>query len=233
MNEHPIDSENRFFRLPVQFDQKLLNADLATSRLFNWTQHFNQADFAGKWSSIALRSLSGAETDIRALSGTYASTTLLDQCAYFQAILSQFHCPLESVRLMALAPGSIIHPHRDGDTSYECGYFRLHIPIQTGEKVAFVVDDVALPMKAGECWYANFDLMHSVRNEGDTERVHLVIDCRRNDWSDTLFDKAGYSFVTEKQAATYPPEVLQQIIAELERQDTDTARQLIKQLSGQ
>ncbi|GAB3712047.1 hypothetical protein GCM10027592_50210 [Spirosoma flavus] len=233
MNTDTVDPKNRFLRLPFQFDNQLLEADLAVCQTRDWMQHYNKADFSGTWSSIALRSLSGSETDARALPGSYADTSLLMSCSYFQRILDQLDCSKDSVRLLSLAPGSVIHPHRDGDTSYERGFFRLHVPIQTGEKVAFVVDDHQVPMQVGECWYANFDLLHSVRNDGSIDRIHLVIDCHRNAWSDTLFEKAGYSFAADKKSDQLSPEVRAQIMAELARHNTDVARQLIEQLAGQ
>ena len=223
--------KNRFFRLPLSFDPARLAVDLATCRAIDWPPHFNQADYSGQWSSIALRSASGSETDIRAHPGTYRDTPLLAQCPYIGHILSVFQCPKEAVRLLALAPDSVIHEHRDLETSYEYGFFRLHIPLQTGSDVAFRVDGAVLPMAVGECWYANFDLLHSVRNDGPTDRVHLVLDCRRNAWSDALFGQAGYDFDEEQRGRQLSSAMKQQIIAELARQDTEVARTLIDQLT--
>ena len=231
MTDLTVHPGNRFFRLPVLFDPVHLLHDLRVCQQLDWPGHFNQADFSGRWTSIALRSASGSETDIRAHPGEYADTPLLANCPYFQTVLNQFHCQQESVRLLALAPGSVIHAHRDGQTSYEHGFFRLHVPIQTGSDVCFRVDGQSLPMAEGECWYANFDLLHSVRNDGLTDRVHLVLDCRRNAWSDALFAKAGYDFTAEQQGQQPSPELTRQIMAELSRHNTDTARQLMNQLS--
>ena len=231
MNDLTVYPSNRFFRLPFVADPVHLVHDLRICQQRDWPVHFNRADFSGRWTSIALRSASGNETDIRAHPGEYTNTPLLAKCLYFQTVLNQFHCQLESVRLLALAPDSVIHEHRDGQTSYEHGFFRLHIPIQTGSDVCFRVDGESLPMAAGECWYANFDLLHSVRNDGLTDRVHLVLDCRRNAWSDDLFARAGYDFAAEQRSQHPSPELTRQIIAELSRHSTDTARQLIQQLS--
>jgi hypothetical protein len=223
--------KNRFFRLPFAFDLTRLIADLETCRTVEWPQHFNKTDYSGQWSSIALRSASGTETDIRAHPGAYLNTPLMRNCPYFQHILDLFDCPKEAVRLLALAPGSRIHEHRDSQTSYEYGFFRIHIPIETGNDVAFRVDGTVLPMAAGECWYANFDLLHSVHNNGRCDRVHLVLDCRRNAWSDELFEEAGYDFSEEHRNHQPSSAMKQQIIAELNRQNTETARKLIDQLS--
>jgi hypothetical protein len=44
-----------------------------------------------------------------------------------------------------------------------------------------------LEMLAGECWYTNVNFVHSVANKSSQDRIHLVIDGERNDWSDQLF----------------------------------------------
>ncbi|WP_018621179.1 aspartyl/asparaginyl beta-hydroxylase domain-containing protein [Spirosoma luteum] len=232
MTDLTVHPDNRFFRLPFLFDPVRLADDLLVCQQLDWPSHFNRADFSGRWTSIALRSASGSEIDIRAHPGEYADTPLLAKCPYFQTVLSQFQCQQESVRLLALAPGSVIHEHRDGNTSYEHGFFRLHVLIQTGSEVAFRVDGQALPMAEGECWYANFDLLHSVRNDGLTNRVHLVLDCRRNAWSDALFLKAGYDFAAEQRVHPHSLELTRQIMAELARHNTDTARRLMDKLSA-
>ena len=42
-------------------------------------------------------------------------------------------------------------------------------------------------MSEGEAWYLNFNLPHSVENNGERARVHLVIDCLVNDWMRNFF----------------------------------------------
>jgi Aspartyl/Asparaginyl beta-hydroxylase len=224
--------DNRFFKLPFHFDQTALMQDLLTSRGLSWQPHFNQQDYAGDWSCLALRSVSGREDDVNAHPGQdqFIDTPLMTKCSYFRQICDQLRCEKESIRLLALAPGSVIREHTDRHTSYPYGLFRLHIPIQTVEAVRFRVDGVDLPMRAGECWYANFDLPHSVQNEGASERVHLVIDCRRNTWSDILFREVGYDFDEEARTLDYSLVTKRRMLAELERMDTETARQLVSQL---
>ncbi len=224
--------DNRFFTLPFTFAVTELRHDLETCQRLVWQQHFNQRDYAGRWTSIALRSASGQINDIVAPLGDHAfmDTPLLGQCPYFQAILNQLACSKETVRLLSLAPGSFIREHTDPQTSYANGFFRLHIPIQTALGVRFRVDGHDLPMQVGECWYANFELPHSVENHGTTDRIHLVIDCRRNAWSDKLFAEAGYDFAAEKKAAELPDETKRGMLAELQRMDSEVARQMVAQL---
>ncbi len=224
---------NRFFQLPFVFDPAQLRQDLAYCLSHAWMNHFNGRDYDGSWTSLSLRSASGLETDIMAhddQSNGYRNTAMLAQCPYFGEVLSRFEVELQAVRLLSLAPGSVIRQHTDPHLGYEYGCFRLHIPLQTGSHVQFRVDGTNLLMQPGECWYANFNLPHSVRNNGSTDRIHLVIDGLRNDWSDELFGRVGYDFGEESRDRSPSAATKWQMITELERMDSDTARQLILQL---
>lgn len=224
--------KNRFFKLPIRFDVPRLVQDLNTCIQQDWSNHFNEKDYSGEWTGISLRSASGNTSDIHSTPNTegYADTSLLIQCPYFQEIIKQIVCKKEAIRLLALTPGSHIKEHRDLGLAYQFGIFRLHIPITTDELVAFKVDGTNLKMDAGDCWYANFDLPHSVEHHGSLRRIHLVLDCERNDWSDALFQDSGYDFEEEKRSQKPSKTVKEQMIQSLEFMNTDTSRQLIAQL---
>ena len=54
---------------------------------------------------------------------------------------------------------------------------RIHIPIVTNPECIFTVGDNSINMKVGEIWEMNNDKMqHSVHNNGDEDRIHLIID---------------------------------------------------------
>jgi Rps23 Pro-64 3,4-dihydroxylase Tpa1-like proline 4-hydroxylase len=53
---------------------------------------------------------------------------------------------------------------------------RFHIPIITNDKVYYTVNGEKIHMKAGECWEINNRKPHSVDNDSDEERIHLLID---------------------------------------------------------
>lgn len=224
--------KNSFLKLPFHLDPSKLQRDLDACLALNWKQHFNQHDFSGDWSGIALRSASGNETDISSHPGSvFIDTPLLEGCPYFREIFSMMECEKETIRLLRLAPGSIIKEHRDRGAGYQFGSFRLHIVIRTHEDVSFKVDGGEVPMKSGECWYADFDRPHSVANNSDQDRVHLIMDCNRNEWSDELFAKAGYDFSLEKKGPD--DETFNRMIAELERLDTETSRNLILKMKNE
>lgn len=217
-------------KLPQTFDIERLKADLRICQNTDWLLHFNQNDFTGHWSSFALRSISGLESDILATpNASFQDTATLHKCLYFKGIINSFLCEKEAVRLLSLSPNSYIKEHRDNASGYENGFFRIHIPIQTNDKVIFTVNQKPLPMREGECWYADFNLPHFVSNEGETDRIHLVIDCLRNEWSDQLFATFGYDFEAEKKCK-YDQNTKLMMIEQLSQMKTETADNLIKKL---
>jgi len=232
-NHKSADHLDRFLLLPISYDIPLLFEDLALCERFHWANHYNKADYSGEWNGIALRSVSGKTDQILASeSAAFYDTPLLETCAYFKEIVSGFDCELETVRLLALAPGSSIKTHRDRGLAYSMGCFRLHIPILTDPDVHFVVDGEKLPMQAGECWYANFDLPHSVSHKGETRRVHLVIDGKRNEWTDQLFREAGYDFAWENQPIQYDENTKRLMIEQLKAMGTETALKIVAELES-
>lgn len=230
MTFHP---DNRFFLLPLQFEVDRLLQDLQLCEAEQWSAHYNQKDYTGEWSGIALRSQSGKSKDLVAVSSdSFVDTPLLSECHYFREIVSHFECPIEVVRLLALSPGSLIKTHRDPGLGYAFGRFRLHIPILTDPGVDFTVDSVNLLMEAGQCWYADFSLPHSVAHQGQQRRIHLVIDGVRNAWTDQLFARAGYRFEQETQEEVLDPRTKNEMIYHLQKMDTAQARTIMAALSS-
>ena len=78
--------------------------------------------------------------------------------------------------------GAEIKEHCDDHLDMMEGEARLHVPIQTHENLEFYLDKKRVRMQEGECWYLNFNLLHSVKNPGPVDRIHLVIDCVTNNW---------------------------------------------------
>ena len=53
---------------------------------------------------------------------------------------------------------------------------RVHVPIVTQPGVRFFCGDAVINMQAGECWIFDTWRLHSVVNQGDETRIHLVAD---------------------------------------------------------
>lgn len=183
----------RCLQLPFTFDIEQLRDDLARVAPGEWIPHVNRAHYDGRWSGAALRSLGGSATNLvpeARGAEEFRDTALLARCPYFRTVLATFRCPLLAVRLLRLHAGSHIAEHVDQTLDFEDGEVRIHIPIVTSDDVKFHLDGERLVMAPGECWYTNVNLPHSVENSGLTDRIHLVLDCRVDDWLRGIFRTA-------------------------------------------
>ena len=174
-------------RLPMRLDPELLRRDLERLGRVSWTRHFVEQNYSGEWSVIALRAKVGAVHPIQMIysdptTRDYEDAPALAETPYFREVLAHFACPLRSVRLMRLAPGSCIKTHQDYDLDVENGMARFHVPIVTNAEVEFRLNDAPVSLTAGSAWYLRLSDPHSVTNRGTTDRVHLVIDAEANDW---------------------------------------------------
>lgn len=226
----------RYLKLPFYFEAEKLVEELKLIEAVEWKDHFNTNGYSGNWTSIALYSTDGDENSILVpLEKTVLKeTAALKECRYIKEVISTFKSSLIAVRLLKLEKGSEIKPHKDFNLGYEDGCFRLHIPIITNDKVSFILDDERVVMNPGECWYTNVNYTHAVSNLGTTDRIHLVIDLERNDWSDAIFfSLANKEDFFRTETINHDRDTMQKIIKELELQDTPAAKELIQQLKNQ
>ena len=171
-------------RLALRFSAARMQDEVGGIGPEEWTSHYETRDFEGDWSGVALRGLGGQTGNLRSFPGAgplFAPTPLLGRCPYFQEVLNSFECELNAVRLLRLAPGSRILPHRDDGLGPDAEV-RLHIPVQTDPRVEFFLDDQKLALAAGECWYLDLGRTHAVYNGWSRPRIHLVLDCAANPW---------------------------------------------------
>jgi hypothetical protein len=228
-----MDKLVRSIKFPIVFNVKRLQDDLGKVIAKNWVDHYNTNDYSGKWTSVALMSKSGKSDAIYAsptADEKLLPTEILDSCTYFKEILDGFLFEKTAVRLLQLAVGAEIKPHSDHCLGYEDGCFRLHIPIITNSGVEFILDGTRLIMNEGECWYIDANFTHSVANRGMQDRIHLVIDGLRNEWSDAMFYKEAAPEQFIKPPTTISEEQKKLMIAELSRLNTPAALEILKGL---
>jgi hypothetical protein len=145
-------------RLPLDFEPDRLAADMAKFSHPQWIEHFVKQNYDGDWSVIPLRGPAGARHPIQMIysdpgCSTFEDTPMLTGSHYFRAVLDAFACPQQAVRLMRLAPGSVIKEHHDNDLSFKQGMVRIHIPVLTNDGVDFRLNGVRCIMAAGSSWY--------------------------------------------------------------------------------
>jgi hypothetical protein len=85
------------------------------------------------------------------------------------------HGAFPRVMLARMAPGGVIHPHRDENPAAKWPH-KIHVPIQTNEGVTFYVDGVGYRLEEGEAVEVNNMGVHAVENRGETDRIHLIFE---------------------------------------------------------
>lgn len=84
---------------------------------------------------------------------------------------------LGGVMINRLSPGSTIPLHSDGLAS-NAYYHRFHLVLQTNDGVTTLIDNELYKMGVGEVWWFDHTKEHTITNNGDTDRIHLIVDIR-------------------------------------------------------
>jgi hypothetical protein len=125
----------------------------------------------------------------------YEDQSYLTLFPELQKIKFFFKTDIVNMMFYSMTPGANIHPHRDMIGNVQWGGLRFHIPIQTNPNLIFKVSNKRVIMNVAELWALDTSYLHSVSNNGDTERIHLVLDVKVNDWiKNSLLPKRNIRF---------------------------------------
>jgi len=226
----------KYIHFNQQFNAAKLQQEISQLENFLWKEHYNKSNYEGSWTTMQLRSINGMVENNTAIQPSalqngheFRDTPLMEQCAYIKEVIDFFEMEKTAVRLMKLDAGAIIKAHQDHGLNFEEGEVRLHIPVFTNDKVKFMLEEEVIPMQEGSCWYLNLSLKHSVANESDSNRIHLVIDGMVNDWLTDYFNMPAHtscSFDAPQQGDHYSREDKLKIIAQLRLMQTEVGDQL-------
>jgi hypothetical protein len=156
-------------------------------------------DEAPSWSSITLRGPHGEDSTFLARyplgeNSPFEDTEALTHCPTIAAFIRGLPTQVYLVRLLRLRPGARIKFHTD-DVVFKNSrqIIRTHLPLSTNAQCEL---GIGWPLHApapgyhvwnarlmgrfhlfpGFLWYTNVNALHSVWNEGTTDRIHLVVD---------------------------------------------------------
>lgn len=87
---------------------------------------------------------------------------------------------LGGILITKIPPGKAVLPHTDLGWHPEYYNCKIYIPILTNPKVVNRCEDEHVVMEAGDAWYFNNTVEHEVTNDGDSDRITLII-CMRCD----------------------------------------------------
>jgi len=170
------------------------------NQLPQFTNHYSNYNKGKSWSALSLRGYTSDPSFItkpiemndkwkeehKEIDFELQDTPLYEKFPEVRELLKQFGSSVHRVRFMRLKPGGgELQRHTDQvdpDSGGSIGKLaRLHFPIKTNDKVVFNVwgtDGIEriVHMKKGECWFLDTRKPHRAINDGDEERIHLVVD---------------------------------------------------------
>ena len=85
---------------------------------------------------------------------------------------------LGRIMIASLGGGNKITPHSDQGAFCQI-YDRYHIVIQTNPLVSFKCEDEEVHMTEGSIWWFDNKRVHSVENNGNMPRIHIVLDIKK------------------------------------------------------
>jgi aspartyl/asparaginyl beta-hydroxylase (cupin superfamily) len=120
------------------------------------------------------------DTDFRLNNPTYLDEqkTFKDEFKIIENKLKKIYGKGFIIRaiLVLLKSNSQINRHIDTGKSLSICH-RIHIPIITNKDVLFEIDNEIKNLKEGEMWEINnSEKMHSVVNNSNADRIHLIVD---------------------------------------------------------
>jgi len=173
-------------QLPFKFDASLILRDINQFKKEDYYDIYNPSvALETLWSKHLIEPIGGPDRPPE-----FLPNEALRRSPYLLSILDTFKCNKETFRIHTLEAGATIKPHRDIGYSFEQGLIRIHIPVVTNDQVRLAVNGERINMRAGECWYCNFNDVHEVANNSDEPRTHLILDCVVNDWFKAIFKRA-------------------------------------------
>jgi len=124
----------------------------------------------------------------------WLNTNALENSPYIKSIIKTFQekTTVTLVRLLRLAPNSVVQEHTDPTLGLEIekSVIRLTIPIFNPKNMVFNLNKTPVNMKPGECWYLDLTKPHEIINNVDEERINLTIDMIPNKWVRDLIEKS-------------------------------------------
>ncbi len=121
-------------------------------------------------------------------------TEFMDRYPEMRAIVDWFKCDIDKMMFYCATPGTRVHPHRDLAGNLPLGKLRFHIPVFTNPGVEFEVSGAKIRMAEGELWALDTSHVHALRNLGETDRIHLVVQVHMNEWCWALIPQRTFGY---------------------------------------
>lgn len=151
------------------------------------------------WSSLCIHGLSSVHTEAHHTYGfqdrkdaPYKWTDVSEWCPTItKFFMRNFdYNDYDRIRIMKLAPGGYIIPHKDSLTLDECHIGPTNIAINNPIDCNFYMEDIGiLPFEQGTVMKLNLYNVHAVFNHSNENRYHIIVHGRSgNTWPNKIYD---------------------------------------------
>jgi hypothetical protein len=197
--------------IPVEDLRRALEEQVSEG--IEWKDHYSSYNKRNTWTALVLRGYGGRvdfvekpeemskswkKENPESLSWEIEDTPLRGSLPEVEEILERIPTTgFHRIRLMRLEAGGELTRHAD-ITDKDAGtrdgsLLRLHVPIQTNDGALFTTVDahgreVRHHLGIGEMWSLDTRKPHAARNDGETDRIHLVVDCESTQDLRDLFE---------------------------------------------
>lgn len=215
----PAEAEStRAYPIPgIKVDPVRLQEDLRRMEETFWIYQNRYKEGIDYWDGVAIYSVSGDTHDLRCADRLPVHRTPAGEKTPYicEELLPQFRSPWLRVLFYRLRAGTKIGRHQDlGENRLTNGIIRIHVPVITNDKVLMYVADRPYHFGLGTAWYFDATSFHSVENNGDQDRIHLVVDVKMSPELETLLkpltpsDRLRLAGIAAKRVAGFPKSFL-------------------------
>lgn len=196
----PAPLGNRFLMLPTGYEKqsfRRFNIDLDLSRLRAEFESIPSSAWASSYwgsvhCSVGMLLLRGGNRGMQEdfYCDEVVDQPILEQLPYMRSLLGDQgpFGPAVYAFIFRMEPGGVTLVHRDTIEKW-FDMYRIHVPIITNPQAHFVSDGRSIHFAAGRAWSFDNQSRHGVVN-GDSERVHLIMDVDFNDRLRQQIDRA-------------------------------------------
>jgi hypothetical protein len=196
-------------RLPCSVDLSELQADLDRVERSYPSSTQDGPHHNGRWKRLGLVSPDGDPYQAFEKRGQQRRPTpVLDLMPSVRRLMDDMAVPVRGAFISVMEPGARVRWHRDASHSIDLQTVRLHMPVVTAPSSTIRICHETAHWPAGQLWYADFSFPHSVQNDWNRPRVHLIFDLR-------VTDEVRALFSTEYRAATQTRSVVRKAVARM------------------
>ena len=175
----------KHFKKVGEFNPELIKKELEATPLWNWlnlrrmayqSQHNYVDDIVLRFQPVQGKFIMSDFMDSEEMADYFVQNYLPYTMNFINTLTNGKK--IGRIVIAKLKAGGIIGDHID-EGDYHKNYLRYHLVIDTNDKVIFTCEDEKQFMPQGTIWWFNNQVTHNVKNEGNTDRTHIVLDIKQ------------------------------------------------------